>query len=77
MRFLCLKNKSIHVDCFMPFYSHLPLPFYPPVSTASVLLLLCFFILLLLFECIIVLLWNWSKNRYCILCLYLHFILHA
>lgn len=43
------------MDYFTPLYSHLPLPFYPPVSNASVLLLFRFFILLLLFECIIVL----------------------
>lgn len=75
---VCLKYiKNTSMWIILPLYSRLPLPFYPPVSNASVLLLLCFFILLLLFECIIVFIWNWSKNRYCILCLYLHFILHA
>lgn len=41
MIFHCLfkKNKKkIHVSYFLPLYSHLPLPFYPPVSNASVLL---------------------------------------
>lgn len=37
-----LKFYKIHVDYFMALYSHLPLPFYPPVSNASVLLLFSF-----------------------------------
>lgn len=59
----------IHISLFHMFYQCLNSSF------ASFSFLFCCGVLLfLMYYCV---LWIWSGNLYCILCLYIHFILHA
>lgn len=60
-------------------YSHFPLHMFTSVLTLVLLLshfffCCCGFCFCLMYYCVV---WIWSGNLYCILCLYLHFILHA